>query len=376
MKGYAIMHLEKQIATIYEDGSCNIFYSQFMPYNLCLEECKDSNPSIQVNNLNNFYYWCASRFLPQDRKYAEELLNSLGIKQPVTDRDRARITISYHALCLTDVFWVREEHETVRYEDINLYAHPLSDAFVSVSLLGYTFTAESSESICQADAAGDLSTLGVAPKAWIRRNHGLILLKAGDLREIEAELVASQITRCFKVDQVLYEPFDYQGQQVSSSRLITSKSRSIVPAEYVSIYADNTDQELEDVVLRHDAYGFHMMNIIDYLIGNTDRHWGNWGFWVINAENRLGALHPLMDFNRAFQSYNTLDGARCLTLRNRTSQKDAAIHGVQCVGLNQIRDLPENLPALFENINKLFNMRLDKMFCARLDLLRKASVTS
>ena len=62
------------------------------------------------------------------------------------------------------------------------------------------------------------------------------------------------------------------------------------------------------MVLRHDAYGFHMMNIIDYLIGNTDRHWGNWGFWVINAENRLGALHPLMDFNQAFQSYNTLDG--------------------------------------------------------------------
>lgn len=30
-----------------------------------------------------------------------------------------------------------------------------------------------------------------------------------------------------------------------------------------------------------------MMNIVDYLIGNTDRHWGNWGFLVNNANNKL-----------------------------------------------------------------------------------------
>ena len=370
------MHLEKQVATIYEDGSCDIFYPQFMPYNLYLEECKNSNLDTQLNNLNNFYYWCSTRLLTLDRKYAKEILNSLGLKQAITDRDRAKITVSYHALCLTDVFWVREEHESVRYEDINLYDHSLSDAFVDVSLRGHALTAENSELISQADTAGDLSTLGVAPKAWIRRKNNFMLLKDGDLREVEAELIASQITRCFKVDQVLYEPFDYRGQRVSSSQLITSKSKSIVPAEYVSIYADNTDQNLEDVVLEHDAYGFHMMNIIDYLIGNTDRHWGNWGFWVTNTDNRLGTLHPLMDFNHAFRSYDTLDGARCLTLKNKSSQKDAAIRGVQCVGLNQIRDLPKNLPAFFENINKLFNMRLDKMFCARLDLLRKTSTAS
>lgn len=22
---------------------------------------------------------------------------------------------------------------------------------------------------------------------------------------------------------------------------------------------------------------YYMMNIVDYLVGNTDRHWGNWG---------------------------------------------------------------------------------------------------
>ena len=57
-----------------------------------------------------------------------------------------------------------------------------------------------------------------------------------------------------------------------------------------------------------------MMNIIDYLIGNTDRHWGNWSFLVDNRTNKPPRLFPLMDFNKAFQAYDTLEGSRCLTL--------------------------------------------------------------
>ena len=112
-----------------------------------------------------------------------------------------------------------------------------------------------------------------------------------------------------------------------------------------------------------------MMNIMDYLIGNTDRHWGNWGFWVINKDNQLGKLHSLMDFNRAFHSYDTLDGARCLTTGEPMSQKDAAIMGVKAVGLNLIHSLPEDLPAFFFELNKLFGTRLDVVFQMRLNLL-------
>lgn len=43
---------------------------------------------ILVDNVTNFYYWCASRVLTLDRKYAKEILNSIGASQAVTDRDR------------------------------------------------------------------------------------------------------------------------------------------------------------------------------------------------------------------------------------------------------------------------------------------------
>lgn len=80
------------------------------------------------------------------------------------------------------------------------------------------------------------------------------------------------------------------------------------------------------------------MNIIDYLVDNTDRHWGNWGFTVDNRTNKLGKLYPLMDFNRAFCVYDTLEGVRSLTVPGK-SQMEAAIEAVNAIGLPMKADV-------------------------------------
>ena len=371
MFSYAIMHLDRHVATIRSDGSCTVYYPRFMPYNLLFERAGERDLNARMNNLGNFYHWCATRLLTLDRAYAKDILNSLGMKQAVTDRDRADCALSYHALNLTDVYWVRRLHENIRFSDINLYDNALSDAFVDVSLRGRALTAENASLIHPRDFAGDVSTSGVAPKAWIRRGDSFFLLKDGSRKDVEAELCASQIARCFDVDQVLYERGTYDGQTVSICRLITSKEKSIVPAEYVEIYAANADVRLMDIVTGKDERGYHMMNIVDYLVGNTDRHWGNWGFWVNNADNTLGRLYPLMDFNKAFQAYDTAEGARCLTADGSLSQRDAALMAVRKIGLNQVRALPDDLSALFRHIDETNAPALESMFLRRWTLLKE-----
>lgn len=109
---YQIMHMEKTVAEISDTGKARIIHEQFMPYDLYLEdEESDVNIDIRLNNLNNFYHWCASRVLSPDRKYAKEILNSIGASQAVTDRDRAGISLSYHCVSLKDVFWVKKEEK-------------------------------------------------------------------------------------------------------------------------------------------------------------------------------------------------------------------------------------------------------------------------
>ena len=69
---FDVMHKDRRVARIYESGKCRIYFPSFMPYNLYLEEGEDTDTC--VNNLSNFYYWCASRVLTLDRKYAKEII--------------------------------------------------------------------------------------------------------------------------------------------------------------------------------------------------------------------------------------------------------------------------------------------------------------
>ena len=105
--------------------------------------------------------------------------------------------------------------------------------------------------------------------------------------------------------------------------------------------------------------GYYMMNILDYLVGNTDRHWENWGLLVDNETNKTVRLHDLMDFNRAFQQYDTLDGANCLTVGKRNlSQREAAMEAVRKIGLNQFVDVAVDIFPEHENWLIKFQARL------------------
>lgn len=355
---FTIMHKDRKVAAIREDGTCTIYAPSFLPYNLYLEEADDLD--TRLNNLNNFYYWCSSRVLTLDRRYAKEILNSIGARQAVTDRDRACIAISYHALSLTDVYWVRLNRETVGFADLSLFRHSLSGAFADVCLNGRSLTVQDAELLKPNDAAGDIGTQGVAPKAWIRENSTFYLLKNGEERDVKAELLASKIARCFQVESVAYEASTFEGTAVSRSRIVTSEDESLVSMEAVDVYCVNHGFDRDAFVLKKDAYSYHMMNLIDYLVGNIDRHCGNWGFLVSNDTNKLEKLYPLMDFNKSFLSYDTLDGARCQTSSRILSQRETALEAVRAVGLNQIAEIK---PAWFEDAatRDMFFRRLESV---------------
>lgn len=357
-KRFTIMNKNRRVASIREDGTCTIYLPGMLPYNIYLEKVESLDIDTRINNLENFYHWCSSRVLTLDRKYAKEILNSLGQTQSVTDRERANIAISYHGVSFMDTYWIKGNREKVRFNDINLFTHSLSNAFVDVSLRGKQLTAQNAELIDPSDAAGDVSTVGVAPKAWVRDGLDFYLLKDGSTHEVESELLASKIADCFKVNHVDYQPDYYCGEKVSKSHIITSIDTSIVAVEYIQIYAQNKGFDWLEFVINKDKYNYYMMNIIDYLVGNTDRHWGNWGFELDNSNNKPIKLYDLMDFNKSFNSYDNIDGSYCQTTKTKLSQKEAAIIAVKEIGLNQIAEVKKEW---FSNSNdwEMFNARLN-----------------
>lgn len=335
-KIYDIMHGEEKIARIDTQGHCVIHHPDRMPYNLYLDD-GDEEVDTLVNNVTNFYFWCASRMLTLDRQYAKEILNSIGAVQAMTDRERAQIALSYRCVSLMDIYWVKREEEQVSFAEVNLYENHLDNAFVDVALRGKQISVQNKS------FARDLSTNGCFPKAWVRKDGKFLLMKDGGADAVEREVLASKVCQCFPCSQVIYREGKYEGETVSVSELMTSLEYSIVSREAFEIYAVNQKFDALDYILKLDSYSFYMMNILDYLVGNTDRHWGNWGLFIDNQKNMPISLHALMDFNQAFQAYDTLDGANCQTLYPRKlSQKDAAIEAAGKVGLNQTGEIEKS----------------------------------
>ncbi len=355
---YQIMHMEKTVAEISDTGKARIISEQFMPYDLYLdeEEAESYDIDLRLNNLNNFYHWCASRVLSLDRKYAKEILNSIGAAQAVTDRDRAEISLSYHCISLTDVFWVRKKGEDATFRELNLYDDSLNEAVVEISLKGRQMT------VTNRELAPDLSTKGCFPKAWIRDKEGFRLLKDGDGDAVRRELLASRICQCFDIPQVIYEEDCFEGEPVTRSGLITSKERSMVSKMAFDIYACNHGLDTLDVCRSIDPNTYYGMNILDYLTGNTDRHPENWGFFIDNNTNKYISLYPVMDFNQCFLSYDDLEGANCQTvLPDRMTQREAAVEAVKKIGLRQIKEVDMSIFGSMEKEAEMFSKRLAEL---------------
>lgn len=232
----------------------------------------------------------------------------------------------------------------------------MNEAIVELSLKGRQMKVTNKE------LAPDLSTKGCFPKAWIRNENGFKLLKDGDEAVVKRELLASEICQCFDIPQVTYREFFYNGERVTESDIITSKEISMVSKMAVDIYACNHDFDTIERCRQLDPVTYYGMNILDYLIGNTDRHPENWGFLVDNSTNELISLYPLMDFNQSFLSYDNIDGARCQTVGKRQlSQREAAIEAVKHIGLRQIKDMDMSC---FDDMKKeaeMFELRLKEL---------------
>ena len=134
---------------------------------------------------------------------------------------------------------------------------------------------------------------------------------------------------------------------------------SMITRAAFDIYAVNHDLDPTQEIIKLDAHGYYMMNILDYLVGNTDRHWENWGVLVDNSDGKMLRLYDLMDFNQAFRGYDTEEGALCqTTLPRHISQKQAAIEAVKEIGLNQLKEIDPDIFGSRSNDVTMFEKRL------------------
>ena len=80
--------------------------------------------------------------------------------QAVTDKDRAKIALSYRCVSLTDVYWGKLKNEKITFRKVNLYENHLENTFIDIALKGRQYTVQNE---CLAKNEGGIS---VIKKRW------------------------------------------------------------------------------------------------------------------------------------------------------------------------------------------------------------------
>lgn len=269
------------------------------------EDKKELLPLDLVLTAGGLESWIRHRTIPKNRAFVDSFLAKNGLS---ANRPLAIISVS-KGLSLNDSYWITEEGFEGTFEKLNLYENRFSRLLGNIAFTGYGSSVRTGFS-----SSPEFTTNGMLPKCW-RRNGGKIELYKGGTKgagnagfEPYSEFYAFQIAGTLGIKAVPYALSKWKGELCSVCPLFTSKELSFIAAG--KIIKTGSFEAVIDFYRRlgkeFEAALFDML-ILDAVIKNTDRHYGNFGFLVESRTNKIVSPAPLFDHGNALYSLAGLD---------------------------------------------------------------------
>lgn len=245
--------------------------------------------------------WLKSRTIPKNRAYVHNFLSKCNLN---LNRPMNIIKVS-KGLSLNDCYWVVEEGFSGTFEKYNLYDNRFSRVLALIAFTGYGSSVRSSLASCP-----EFTTNGMLPKCWRRVAGEIKLYKGGTSgasntgNEPYCEYYAAQIAKELGISAIDYGLSKWKGALCSTCVLFTSKEYAFLPVGKVV-----TSGGMEAVTSYYKKMGAAYsktladMLVLDAIICNTDRHFGNFGFLVDNRTNEIVAPAPLFDHGNSLFNF-------------------------------------------------------------------------
>lgn len=236
--------------------------------------------------------WLHRRTIPRNRTYVNAFLAKCGLS---INRQMDIISIC-KGLSLNDSYWVVEDGFEGTFDQYNLYENKFSRILGLIAFTGYGSSTRTSLASCP-----EFTTNGMLPKCW-RRDHGKIKLYKGGTagasntgNEPYSEFYASQIAHALEIDAIDYNVCDWQKTLCSTCEIFTDKNTSFMPVG--RLIPDANFVKVAEYYQQKPALrkAFGDMLLLDAIICNTDRHFGNFGFLINNKSNSIKGCAPLFD---------------------------------------------------------------------------------
>lgn len=249
--------------------------------------------------------WLRNRTIPKNRAYVSSFLAKCGMS---INRPMNIIRVS-KGMSLNDCYWVVEEGFGGSFDKYNLYENRFSRILGLIAFTGFGSSVRSSLASCP-----EFTTNGMLPKCW-RRVEGKIQLFKGGTKgasntgfEPYSEYYACQIAKVLGIDTVDYSIAKWKGELCSTCELFTSKQRSFIPVgRLVRKGGMKAVRAYYESLGKKYTKALDDMLVLDAVICNTDRHFGNFGFMVDNKTNKIVEPAPLFDHGNSLFNLAGLD---------------------------------------------------------------------
>ena len=249
--------------------------------------------------------WLRRRTIPKNRAYVHNLLAKCGLN---LNRPLSIINIC-KGLSLNDCYWVVQEDNDDVFEKVNLYDNPFSNVLAELAFTGYGSSLRSS-----LFSSPEFTTNGMLRKCWRRIGGKVYLYKGGTEGasntgfEPYSEFYAAQIAAAMGVRAIPYGLSRWKGVLCSTCELFTSKEYSYIPVGHLV-----TKGGMDAVKAYYESLGaefmaaLHEMLVLDAVICNVDRHFGNFGVMVDNRTNTVVSPAPLFDHGNSLFNFAGMD---------------------------------------------------------------------
>lgn len=249
--------------------------------------------NLDVESLN---HWIEKRIIPDKRDGYEK-----------TKRIFPNIANYKNMFSLSDQYWFRYEKKE-SWERLNFFTNPYSYAIGEAFFTPWDYDDGDLTSF-----SPDLTTNGVLKKVWKKENGKSYLYKAGSKmyhQEPLSEVLASiTLARLDFIPFVTYELAVNGLELCSKCENFIDENTEFVPASYVYSKKPRPENKsiYEHLIDMCDYFGIegaeeYMSNMIaaDKIIGNDDRHLGNFGFIRDANTAEILGFAPLFDSGSAY----------------------------------------------------------------------------
>lgn len=279
-----------------EDMYMQVINNNFLPLSLqgYIKTTDAHNIKKTIKDIEFLKDFLISRELTLSRSNAKAILISSAMPQSEKTADRLKIVYACRALTMEDNFWLKDAYEKIQFADVNLRTNKLSDVSYDIAILGKQISATANT------LTADLMTSGLFPKYWYRKNGKLYLCKTDKTSEntnTNAELQVSNILEKLGVNAIKYKKMVKDNMVFAVSECFADDSQSLINGYNMQDWCIHHNTTLEHYLNQNYRTDFANMCVIDYVLGNTDRHLGNILLTVDNSTNTIKSFGPLHDHN-------------------------------------------------------------------------------